>query len=144
MSIQIKSIVNLEQELASQIYTIGRTTPEFLGFWEIETIHRMMCDRNGLCIIATNSSNDINELVGFSLGTLQTITNKFQWENLWVHKKYRRNGIGISLTEKTITTTSHMGAKVITADVLSDIASNILRNKFDFKAQSSFHYLKIN
>ncbi len=143
MKISITQIVHPDTDLRTEMLQIGQECPEFIGFWDSETILRLMTSKDGLCLVARDVSDDKRKLVGFSLGTYQPITRKFQWENMWVDPNYRNLRIARSFTTRTIESAKVCGANLIVADVFSNVASKILEKHFGFKKQGSFHYLRL-
>lgn len=90
-----------------QILAIGKNEPYFRvndkdnissGFWSEEVLRKWITSKNGIPVIAIEKDS----IVRFALVTIQPITNKGEFENLWVVPSFRGSGLASEIVNFVI------------------------------------------
>jgi len=112
MNLAVRRAVAFDIE---QIHKLGNSAQEFTvgvwgGFWGQDHLLNWSKSKDDLMLVAVNENN---EVVGFSLYAVHVPTGKVTWENLFVSKEYRGQGIGKSLVIEGLKELEKMGYSYI-------------------------------
>lgn len=105
------SIRKAEERDIKQIQTLGNSVQEFnvgvwQGFWGEEDLMRWSKSADDLMLVAVDESGRV---LGFSLYAAHIPTGKVTWENLFVDKEFRRQGIAKALVLRGLEILEEMG-----------------------------------
>ncbi|MFZ2484456.1 MAG: GNAT family N-acetyltransferase [Minisyncoccia bacterium] len=134
MNVSIRRAVVSDIE---QIHKLGNSAQEFTvgvweGFWSKDNLLNWSKSEEDLMLVAVNENN---EVIGFSLYAVHIPTGKVTWENLFVSKECRQQGIGKKLVLEGLKELEKMGYNYVALqnhnDNQDDFASYL--EQFGFK-----------
>ena len=151
MKEQTQNVVVRDMDISDteQILAIGKSEPYFRvsdkddsssGFWSEEVLKRWITSKNGISVIAIEK----DLIVGFALVTIQPITNKGEFENLWVAPSFRGSGLASEIVHFVIEKVKIIGdVKVLIAftEEENHTVRNMLIKKVSFSNSGKFYWM---
>lgn len=124
-------IRQMKTEDIEAVYNYGTSESRFCfyedkRFWTEEQLRSWIQDGNDVLLVAEKGS----KVIGYFMSCLHKPTKKATIENLYVDKKYRREGIATSLLKKGLEQLKNRGVEDIVALIEEDNVSikELLKN----------------
>lgn len=118
-----------------------RISPSDREFWSEEELKNWILSEYDVLLVVENEED---EMIGFLTSSFHKPTGKVIGENLWVHKNYRKMGIGSMLLDEHLRLVKEKGATFVSSYVKEDaVLSMKLHDKKGFnQGDKSYWFYK--